>query len=111
MMVRTPFGVSPIRVPKASSASVTMQVTVRKRHRNKKSAPALLITIATLGLCAFQFGDRNELKKMQFTQVQRLVSELPKAPRMPKQGNIDWVLGQAEPGEAVSLRGEVADAN
>jgi hypothetical protein len=30
---------------------------------------------------------------------------------MAKQGNIDLLVGQAEPGEAVSLRGEVTDAN
>src|ERR1700721_3778371 len=111
MMVRTPSGVSPIRAPKASSASVTMQATLRRGHRSKKSAPALLITIATLGLCAFQFGDRNELNKMPFTQVQQLVSDWPKARRMAKQGNIDLLVGQAEPGEAVSLRGQVTDAN
>src|ERR1700674_2948257 len=111
MMVRTPSGVSPIRAPKASSASVTMQATLPRGHRSKKSAPTLLITIATLGLCAFQFGDRNELNKMPFTQVERLVSDLPKARRMAKQGNIDLFVGQAEPGEAASLRGEVTDAN
>jgi hypothetical protein len=88
-----------------------MQATLQRGHRSKKSAPALLITIATLALCAFQFGDRNELNEMPFTQVQRLISDLPKARRMAKQGNIDLLLGQAEPGEAVSLRGEVTDAN
>jgi hypothetical protein len=88
-----------------------MQATLPRGHRSKKSAPTLLITIATLGLCAFQFGDRNELNKMPFTQVQRLVSDLPKARRMAKQGNIDLFVGQAEPGEAASLRGELTDAN
>jgi hypothetical protein len=88
-----------------------MQATLRRRHRSKKSTPALLIAIATLGLCAFQFGDRNELNKMPFTQVQRLVSDLPKARRMAKQGNIDLLVGQAEPGAAVKVRGEVTDAN
>ena len=71
----------------------------------------LLSGIATLGLCAFQFGDRNELNKMPFTEVQPLVSDLAKARRLAKQGNIDLLAGQAEPGETVRLRGEVTDAN
>jgi len=88
-----------------------MQATLRRGHRSKKSAPALLITIAAPGLCAFQFGDRNELNKMPFTQLQQPVSDLPKARRMAKQGNIDLLVGQAELGEAASLRGEVTDVN
>src|SRR5580704_4522778 len=111
MMVRTPSGVSPIRAPKASSASVTMQATLRRRHRSKKSAPALLITIATLGLCAFQFGDRNELNKMPFAKVQALVDDSARARRLAKEGNIDFLAGQAVPGKTVRLRGEVTDAN
>jgi hypothetical protein len=71
----------------------------------------LLSAIATLGLCAFQFGDRNELNKMPFTEVQPLVDDLAKARRLAKQGNIDFLAGQAEPGETVRLRGEVTDAN
>ena len=87
-----------------------MPATLRGGNRSKKSAPALLITIAAPGLCAFQFGDRNKLNKMPFTQAQQLVSDLPKARRMAKQGNIDLLVGQAELGEAASLRGEVTDA-
>jgi hypothetical protein len=34
-----------------------------------------------------------------------------RARRMAKQGNIDLLVGQTVPGKAVSLRGEIADAN
>jgi hypothetical protein len=68
-------------------------------------------SIAALALCAFQFGDRKELNKMPFTEVQPLVSDAAKARRLAKQGNIDLLIGQAVPGRAVSLRGEIADAN
>jgi hypothetical protein len=64
-----------------------------------------------LGLCAFQFGDRNELNGIPFTEVQPLVLDLAKAGRLAKRGNVDLLAGQAEPGEAVNLRGEIADAN
>jgi hypothetical protein len=64
-----------------------------------------------LGLCAFQFGDRNELNGIPFTEVQPLVLDLAKAGRLAKRGNVDLLAGQAEPGEAVNLRGEVTDAN
>ncbi len=77
----------------------------------KKPALTLLSGIAALALCAFQFGDRNELNKMPFAEVQPLVSDLAKARRLAKQGNIDLLVGQAEPGETVTLRGEVTDAN
>jgi hypothetical protein len=62
-------------------------------------------------LCAFQFGDRKELNKMPFTEVQPLVSDPARARRLAKQGNIDLLVGQAVPGKDVSLRGEIADAN
>jgi hypothetical protein len=71
----------------------------------------LLFGIATLGLCAFQFGDRYELNKMPFTEVRPLVFDLAKARSLAKQGNIDLLAGQTEPGETVRLRGEVTDAN
>ena len=64
-----------------------------------------------MGLCAFQFGDRSELNKMPYTQVQPLIFDLAKARRLAKQGNIDFLVGQTEPGETVKLRGEVTDAN
>src|SRR5271167_3776057 len=107
MMVRTPSGASSLRAPTASraSASEMMQASLRRKHRVRKSVTTLLSGIATLGLCAFQFGDRNELNKMPFTEVQPLVSDLAKARRLAKQGNIDLLAGQAEHGETVRLRG------
>jgi hypothetical protein len=48
---------------------------------------------------------------MPFTEVQPLVFDLAKARRLAKQGNVDLLAGRAEPGEPVSLRGEVTDAN
>ncbi len=48
---------------------------------------------------------------MPFTEVQRLVSDPAKARRLAKQGNIDLLVGQTVPGNAVSLRGEITDAN
>ena len=71
----------------------------------------LLSAIATLGLCAFQFGDRYDLNNMPFAQVQALVSDLAKAQKMAKQGNVELLAGETMPGSAVSLRGEVTDAN
>ncbi len=71
----------------------------------------LLTSLAVLALCAFQFGDRNGLNNMPFAQVQSMVSDLAKAQRMAKQGNVDLFAGQVVPGTAVSLRGEVTDAN
>lgn len=48
---------------------------------------------------------------MPFTEVQRLVSDPAKARRLARQGNIDLLVGQTVPGNAVSLRGEITDAN
>ena len=48
---------------------------------------------------------------MPFGQVQPLVSDLAKARRLARQGNIDLLVGQTVPGKAVSLRGEITDAN
>ena len=48
---------------------------------------------------------------MPFTEVQPLVSDLAKARRLAKRGNIDLLAGQAEPGDTVRLRGEITDAN
>ena len=71
----------------------------------------VLSLVAALGLCAFQFGDRYGLNNMPFAQVQPLVSDLAKARNMAKQGNVDLLAGQIMPGQSVSLRGEVTDAN
>jgi hypothetical protein len=64
-----------------------------------------------VGLCAFQFGDRNELNKMPYAEVQPLASDLAKARTLAKQGNIDLLVGQVEPGDTVRIRGEITDAN
>ena len=88
-----------------------VQPLPRRKRRSRKPVGAVLSTIATLGLCAFQFGDRNELNKMPFDQVQALVFNLAKARSLAKQGNIDLLVGQVEPGKTVSMRGEVTDAN
>jgi hypothetical protein len=71
----------------------------------------LLSAIATLGFCAFQFGDRYGLNSMPFGEAQPLVSDLAKARRLAKQGNIDLLVGQTVPGKAANLRGEITDAN
>ena len=71
----------------------------------------LVSAIATLGLCSFQFGGRNGLNNMPFGQVQPLVSDLAKARKLAKQGNIDLLAGETVPGKAVNLRGEITDAN
>jgi hypothetical protein len=88
-----------------------MQATARKGQPNRKSAMALLSATAALALCAFQFGDRYDLNNMPFAQVQVLVSDLAKAKKMAKQGNVELLAGETVPGRAVSLRGEVTDAN
>jgi hypothetical protein len=88
-----------------------MPATIRRDHRSRKSLAALLSGIAAVGLCAFQFGDRNDLNKMPFSEVRPLAFDLAKARRLAKQGNIDLQVGETEPGESVRLRGEVTDAN
>ena len=88
-----------------------LQATVRSAHLSRRRVIKVLSAIATLGLCAFQFGDRNGLNNMPFGQVQPLVSDLAKARRLARQGNIDLLEGETVPGKAVSLRGEITDAN
>ena len=88
-----------------------MQASLPRGRRSRKSVAMLLSGIATVGLCAFQFGDRNELNKMPFAKVQALADDLSRARRLAKQGNIDFLAGQAVPGKTVRLRGEVTDAN
>jgi hypothetical protein len=73
--------------------------------------PLLCGLLAVLSLSAFQFGDRNGLNGLPYAQVQPMISDLGKAQRLAKQGNIDLFAGQAVPGDAVSLRGELTDAN
>jgi hypothetical protein len=87
-----------------------MPALVRTAHPIRKSATALL-ALAALALCAFQFGDRYSLNSMPFTQVQALVSDLAKAQKMAKQGNVELLIGQTFPGQVVNVRGEITDAN
>jgi hypothetical protein len=117
MTARTPSGASVTpalrtraRVSETMPATV-LQATVPSSHPSRRRALKLLSTIATLGLCAFQFGDQNGLNNMPFEQVPPLVSDLAKARRLAKQGNIDLLVGQMVPGKAASLRGEITDAN
>lgn len=88
-----------------------MQAIVRMDHRSKKSVTAICGAIFALGFCAFQFGDRNELNKMPYAEVETLASDLAKARTLAKQGNIDLLVGQVEPGDTVRIRGEITDAN
>jgi hypothetical protein len=84
-----------------------MQARVRRAELSK----LFIGVFAALGLCAFQFGDRYGLNNMPFAQVQPMVSDLAKARRMAKQGNVDLLAGETMPGKPVTLRGEVTDAN
>jgi hypothetical protein len=84
-----------------------MQVNLRGAELSK----LLLGVIAALVFCAFQFGDRYGLNNMPFARVQSMVSDLAKVRRMAKQGNVDLLTGETMPGQPVTLRGEVTDAN
>jgi hypothetical protein len=84
---------------------------MQAKLRGAELSKLLLGIVAALGLCAFQFGDRYGLNNMPFAQVQPMVSDLAKARRMAKQGNVDLLVGQTMPGQVMSLRGEVTDAN
>jgi hypothetical protein len=88
-----------------------MPVRARKTDRTKAFVLILAAAFAACSLYAFQFGDRNELNGMRFSQVQALVSDLPKAKLLAQQGNIDLFAGNAVDGKAVRLRGELTDAN
>jgi hypothetical protein len=72
---------------------------------------ATLCCLAVLLLAAFQFGDNNGLNNMSFTQVQRLVFDLPKAQEMAKAGNLELLAGRPVRGEDATLHGELTDAN
>ena len=91
--------------------ATVLQAPVRSAHLSRRRVIKLVSAIATLGLCAFQFGDRNGLNNKPFEQVQPLVFDLAKARRLAKQGNIDLLVGQTVPGKAARLRGEITDAN
>src|SRR6202047_1796736 len=70
-----------------------LTAAVRSTQLSGRRAIKLVSAIATLGLCAFQFGDRNGLNNMPFARVQPLVSDLRKARRLARQGNIDLLVG------------------
>ena len=80
-------------------------------HRSRTSVIEVLSALAALGLCAFQFGDRNGLNNMPFDQVQPMVSDLARAQRLAKQGNIELHALQPVGGQPVTLRGELTDGN
>jgi hypothetical protein len=88
-----------------------MEAPRRKVYRSKRLVLALCGSFAVLSLSAFQYGDRNGLNGLPFAQVQPLVSDLARAQSMAQQGNIDLFSGQAVPGEAVNLYGELTDSN
>src|SRR6202521_816343 len=117
MTARTPSGASATpALPTEARVNEIMPATVledrvRNAHLNRRRVIKLLSAFATVGLCAFQFGDRNGLNNMPFAEVQPLVSDLRKARRLAGQGNIDLLVGQTVPGRAVSVRGEITDAN
>src|ERR1700692_4154120 len=102
MMLRIQSGESVIRERKAGRASIIMQAMVRNELRGRRRAVAILGTIAVLGLCAFQFADRNESSKMQCRHVQRRALDRPKPRNLGKQGNIDLLVGETEPGKTVT---------
>ncbi len=88
-----------------------MPATPPKARPTEKFIVAALCFLGVLLLAAFQFGDNNGLNNMTFAQVQRLVSNLPNAQKMAKDGNLELLAGKPELGEAATLRGELTDAN
>jgi hypothetical protein len=88
-----------------------MQATPPRARPTKLFLIAPLCFLAVLLLAAFQFGDNNGLNNMPFAQVQRLVSDLPKAQKMANDGNIELLAGKPVRGEFATLRGELTDAN
>ncbi|HEV8075431.1 MAG TPA: hypothetical protein VGP66_06255 [Candidatus Acidoferrum sp.] len=88
-----------------------MQATPPRARQTKKLLIATLCFLAVLPLAAFQFGDNNGLNNMPFAQVQRLVSDLPKAQKMANDGNLELLAGQPTPGNSITFRGELTDAN
>jgi len=108
----TPFGVSVIHKPPARRARLNEIEAMRQQvHPSKCTAIALLGSLATLGLCGLQFGNRNGLNSLPFSQVRPLVSDLGRAQNLAKLGNIEILTGQEVAGQAVRLRGELTDGN
>lgn len=88
-----------------------MQAPPQRAHPISKSLFALLLLTAVLLLSAFQYGDKYGLNSLPFAKARLLVSDLPRAQKMAREGNIDFFAGQAVRGEPVSLRGELTDTN
>ncbi|MFZ3217026.1 MAG: hypothetical protein WA192_13300 [Candidatus Acidiferrales bacterium] len=82
-----------------------------RERLTRRSLAGLAASLAALGLCAFQYGDRYGLNSMPFAQVQPLAANLAEAQRLASEGNIDLFAGQAVPGKDVELRGELTDGN
>jgi hypothetical protein len=70
-----------------------------------------MASVVLLGFSFLQYGDRYRLNEMPFDKVQELTSDPGKARSMAKQGNIDFFVGTAIQGKAVTLTGELTDAN
>jgi hypothetical protein len=88
-----------------------MQATPHRAHPTKIFLFASPCFLAVLALAAFQFGDNNGLNNMPFAKVRLLVSNLPKAQKIANDGNLELLAGKPVPGVAISLRGELTDAN
>jgi hypothetical protein len=88
-----------------------MQATPQRARPTKNFLIASLCFLAIFVLGAFQFGDNNGLNNMPFAKVRLLVPNLPKALKMANDGNLELLAGKPVPGVAVSLRGELTDAN
>src|SRR5580704_16016538 len=101
MTVRTPSGASATQATKSrkAPASGNMQSTPQRARPTKIFLIAPLSFLAVLALAAFQFGDNNGLNNMPFAQVQRLVSDLPKAQKMANDGNLELLAGKPVRGE------------
>jgi hypothetical protein len=88
-----------------------MQTSPPRARPTKIFLIGSLCFLAVLLLAAFQYGDNNGLNNMSFAQVQRLVSDLPKAQKMASDGNLELLAGKPMRGEPATLRGELTDAN
>jgi hypothetical protein len=78
---------------------------------SRNSLAGLIVLVAILGLCSFQFGDRHNLNSLPFDQVRRFASNSAKAQQLAKRGNIDLLAGNSVRGESVRRRGEFSDGN
>ena len=83
----------------------------QRAARNRGVWLRLLSSVLVLGFGSFQFGDRNNLNSMPFTEVASFASDLAKAQQLAKQGNVEILAGRQVRGEFVRLRGELTDGN